>query len=117
MEKIVKIGGQDVRMRVSALIPRLYRFRFNRDMIADMKKLQVSAENFQKTGEFFQDEDFMILENMAYIMAKHADKTVTESVEDWLSGFDGLTDVYTAMPEIFELWAANSVTTSVPVKK
>lgn len=106
-----------MRMRVSALIPRLYRFKFNRDMISDMRKLQISAENFQKTGEIFKDEDFLILENMAYIMAKHADKAVPESVEDWLAEFDGLTDVYTAMPDIFELWAANSVTTSVPVKK
>lgn len=40
MEKTITVGGKDVRMRASALIPRLYRYKFRRDMIADMRQLE-----------------------------------------------------------------------------
>lgn len=39
MEKVFEIDGKEVRMRASALIPRLYRFKFGRDMIKDMTSL------------------------------------------------------------------------------
>lgn len=40
MEKTVIIGGKEVRMRASALIPRLYRFKFGRDIIHDLNQLK-----------------------------------------------------------------------------
>ena len=42
MERTVNISGKEVKMRASALIPRLYRFKFGRDMISDMRQLQKS---------------------------------------------------------------------------
>ncbi len=111
-----------MRMRASALIPRLYRFRFNRDMIVDMNQLQKSAThlvNARKKGENaeFSIQDLTIFENVAYIMAKHADPNIEDSVDEWLESFDGVLSIYEALPQIFELWSLNNQTTSVPRKK
>ena len=40
MVEILNIDGKEVKMRASALIPRIYRFRFGRDMIQDMNSLR-----------------------------------------------------------------------------
>ena len=122
MEKVITMGGREVRMRASALIPRLYRYKFGRDMIADMKLLQRDTKALveaQKAGEAaeFSLEDLTVFENVAYIMAKHADTSVPESIDEWLESFDGVLSIYTALPEIFELWQLNNLTTSVPRKK
>ena len=47
MNQIVMIGGQPVGMRATALIPRLYRFKFGRDMVADMRQLQKAFKKAQ----------------------------------------------------------------------
>ena len=52
MEKTISVGGKDVRMRASALIPRLYRYKFRRDMIADMRKLE---KDFKKATNLPED--------------------------------------------------------------
>lgn len=123
-EKMVKVGGTEVRMRASALIPRLYRFKFGRDMISDMKLLQKDAKAYvdaaaagDTSSAEFTVEDFTVFENVAYMMAKHADPSVPSDIEAWLEQFDGVLDIYEALPDIFDLWAANQMTTSVPVKK
>lgn len=128
MEKVVNVDGKQVRMRASALIPRLYRVKFGRDMIADMRQLQKAynrAANLPKdaTEEEKQDAqlsvlDLTIFENVAYMMAKHADKDhVPDTAEEWLDSLDGVFSVYEVLPHILELWHLTNQTTSVPVKK
>lgn len=128
MEKVVKVDGKEVRMRASALIPRLYRIKFGRDMIADMRQLQKAynrAANLPKeaTEEEKQDAqlsvlDLTIFENVAYMMAKHADKdNVPDTAEEWLDSLDGVFSVYEVLPHILELWHLTNQTTSVPAKK
>lgn len=122
MERTVSIGDTEVRMRASALIPRLYRYKFSRDMIVDMNRLINSATQINRKrskGEQadFSLEDLTIFENAAYIMAKHADPSLPEDVDEWLDGMDGVLSVYQALPQILELWGLNQQTTSVPRKK
>ena len=84
MERTVNVGGKEVKMRASALIPRLYRFKFGRDMIADMRQLQkayLKAVSLPKdaTEEERQDAqlsslDLTIFENTAWLMIKHANE-------------------------------------------
>ena len=111
MIKTVNIEGKEVPMKASALLPRLYRAKFGRDMIADITKLK-------KTYKDSENFSFEVLENLAYMMAKHADKdNVPESVEDWLDQFETTFSLYQALPQIFEVWNNNSKTTSVAAKK
>lgn len=123
MEKTIDFGGQLIPMRASALVPRLYRFKFGRDMISDMRALQRSMENVledRKAGDDAADltlEDITIFENVAYIMAKHADPAVPSEPEEWLDSLEGVFSIYAALPDMLELWGLNNLTTSVPVKK
>lgn len=127
MEKTVNIGGMDVRMRASALIPRLYRFKFGRDMVSDMRQLQRSyakaaALPDTATEEERQDAqlsvlDLTIFENVAWLMAKHADKSVADDPDEWLDSLEGVFTIYEVLPQILELWSMNQATTSTPKKK
>lgn len=123
MEKVIDCGGQQIPMRASALVPRLYRFKFGRDMMSDMRALQKSMENVleaKKAGDDTAEltlDDLTIFENVAYIMAKHADPAVPSDPEEWLDSLEGVFSIYAALPEMLELWGLNNLTTSVPVKK
>ena len=127
MERTVTVGGKEVRMRASALIPRLYRYKFGRDMISDMRQLQKSytkALSLPKnaTEEEKQDAqmsvlDLTIFENVAWLMVRQADPSVPADPDEWLDTIEGVFSVYEILPVILELWNANQATTSVPRKK
>lgn len=127
MEKTVIVGGKEIRMRASALIPRLYRIKFGRDMIADMRQLQKAynrAANLPKdaTEEERQDAqltalDLTIFENVAFMMVKHAGGDIPDTAEEWLDSIDGVFSIYEVLPAIMELWGMTNHTTSVPKKK
>lgn len=127
MEKVILLGNKEYRMRASALIPRLYRIKFGRDMVRDMNQLRQSFEKATRlspdaTEEERQDAqlsvlDLTLFENVAYIMVKHAGEDVPDSPDDWLDSIDGVLSIYEILPAILELWQLNQQTTSIPKKK
>ena len=128
MTRTVNIGGKEVRMRASALIPRLYRVQFGRDMISDMRQLLKSYNKAVKSlGKDVTEEqrqaaqismmDLTIFENVAYMMIKHAGEDVPPTPDEWLDSIDGIFSIYNVMPTILELWGENQKTTSIPKKK
>ena len=128
MTRTVNIGGKEVRMRASALIPRLYRVQFGRDMISDMRQLIKSYNKAVKSlGKDVTEEqrqaaqismmDLTIFENVAYMMIKHAGEDVPPTPDEWLDSIDGIFSIYNVMPTILELWGENQKTTSIPKKK
>ena len=108
-EKTVLVSGKEVRFRSSAAIPRLYRIKFKRDIFKDLSKLEASYKGKADDGEELQIEDLEIFENVAYIMAFHADPTIPGTIEEWLDEFE-MFSIYQILPEILELWGANLVT-------
>lgn len=56
-----------------------------------------------------------MFENIAYIMAKHAEPNVPNTPEEWLDGFN-TSSIYQILPQIIELWGLN-VQTAVQSKK
>lgn len=129
MEKTVVIGGNEYRMRASALIPRLYRFKFGRDVISDMNTLRKAlrkAQDVAQKADATEDEirdaqlgviDLTIFENIAWLLCKHADGTIPDTPDEWLESIDGVFPVYEALPAIIELWDAGASQTSAPAKK
>ena len=123
MEKIIKVGDKEVKMRASALIPRLYRFRFGRDIIKDLTKLKkafdkannLSADATEEEKEEAQlsELDLTIFENVAYIMAKHADPAQPDTPDEWLEQFE-MFSIYQVLPHILQLWNLSTATTSIP---
>ncbi len=126
MEKTLTIDGKQVKMRASALIPRLYRFKFGRDIIKDMMTLKKAYDKVAELPEDATDEekqneqlsvlDLTIFENVAYIMAKHANAEIPDTPDEWLDEFETFS-IYEIMPQILELWNINQKKTSVSKKK
>ena len=104
MEKTINIDGKEVRLRATAAVPRLYRIKFGRDIMQDLSKLSDAYEKATTEQEQFEATDLGLFENVAYIMAKHADKdAVPSSVEEWLDSFE-VFSIYQVLPEILTLW-------------
>lgn len=126
MERTLLIDGKEVKMKASALVPRLYRYKFGRDIIRDMnnlrraymkvQKLPKNATLEQKQAAQFSVLDLTVFENVSYIMAKHADASVPDSPEEWLDQFE-MFSIYEVLPKILELWSISNGTISTPKKK
>lgn len=118
IERSIDVGGRGIRMRASALIPRIYRAKFGRDLITDMRTLQKS---FQAAKEDEDTQlgvnDLTIFENVAWLMARAADPTIPAEPDDWLDSIDGVFSVYEVLPEILALWGEGLQTTSTQRKK
>lgn len=110
LQKTVTISGKEVTFRSSATIPRLYRIKFKRDIFKDLAKLEKSyKDKAGADGSTMEIEDLEIFENVAYIMAYHADHTIPDNIDDWLDQFE-MFSIYEVLPEILELWGNNLIT-------
>ena len=104
--KKIEIDGVEVAFKASAAIPRIYRLKFFRDIYKDIALLEksISAADPENSGlDTFSLEMF---ENIAYIMAKHADANIPDTVEEWLDQFNTFS-IYQVLPQLIELWGLN----------
>ena len=106
LKKTILIDGKEVEFKASASIPRLYRIKFRRDIMQDMMKLQKAYIKSETEGKEFEIIDLEIFENVAYIMAKHADQETPSDIYDWLDEFNTFS-IYEVLPEILQMWALN----------
>ena len=109
MEKTINIDGKEVRLRATAAVPRLYRIKFGRDIMQDLSKLSDAYEKATTEQEQFEATDLGLFENVAYIMAYHADHSIPDNIDDWLDQFE-MFSIYEVLPELLELWGSNLVT-------
>lgn len=115
MMKQIEIDGKQVAFKASAAIPRIYRMKFQRDIYKDLKALEKSmGENSEESSnlDMFSLEMF---ENIAFVMAKHADASIPNTPEEWLDSFNTFS-LYQVLPQLIELWGLN-VKTDVEAKK
>ena len=115
MVKKIEIDGKEVAFRASAAIPRIYRMKFQRDIYKDLAALEKAVgDNTEEVSnlDMFSLEMF---ENIAYIMAKHADPSIPDTPEVWLDEFNTFS-IYQVLPKIIELWGLN-VKVDVEAKK
>ena len=115
IQKNITIDGIDVPFKASATVPRLYRLKFRRDIYQDFAALQKSVgENTEKSSAL-DIESLEVFENIAYIMAKHADAAIPASPDEWLEQFNTFS-IYEILPQLIDLWGLN-VETQVKSKK
>lgn len=115
IKREIEICGKMVPFRSSATVPRLYRAKFKRDIFKDLSKLESSYTGKKSEGREFQIEDLEIFENVAYIMAYHADNSIPSTIEEWLDQFE-MFSIYEVLPQILELWGDN-MQTDIAAKK
>ncbi|ADL03375.1 hypothetical protein [Lacrimispora saccharolytica] len=116
LKKDIEIDGKLVPFRASATIPRLYRAQFKRDIFKDLLKLERSIQSNDEESSELPIDDLEMFENVAYIMAKHADPKQPGTPEDWLDQFDTFS-IYSILPQILDLWNLNTYTESESKKK
>lgn len=112
--KEIEIDGKLVPFKASAAIPRLYRAQFRRDIFKDLMKLGKAIKK-EDGEEDLANTDLEMFENVAYIMAKHADPAQPDTPEEWLDQFSTFS-IYTVLPKLLELWHIN-ISTDVESKK
>ena len=116
MTKKIQIDGKDVVFKASAAIPRIYRLKFHRDIYKDLRDLEKAVDSSSAEESNLDLFSLEMFENIAYIMAKHADPTaVPDSPEEWLDEFSTFS-IYQVLPQIIELWGLN-VRSDVEAKK
>lgn len=129
MKREVEVCGKTVAFGSSALLPKIYRIHFGKDMISDMNRLRKSyqaakalpetATQEEKEAAALDEIDLTIFERVAWAMAYHADRDgqVPSDPDEWLESFDGVFSIYEIFPVILDLWGLNNKTTSIPAKK
>lgn len=115
MKRNIVIDGQEVAFRASAAIPRIYRMRFHRDIFKDLKDLEKGIDKNNPENSSLDLFSLEMFENIAYVMAKHADPSIPDTPEEWLDGFNTFS-IYQVLPQIIELWGLNTQT-EVQAKK
>ncbi len=116
IKKNIKVDDIDVPFKASAAVPRLYRLKFGRDIYKDFAKLQKSVGDGNAENSDLDIESLEVFENIAFIMAKHADPDhVPDSPDEWLENFNTFS-IYEVLPKLIELWGLN-VETQAESKK
>ena len=115
LTQTIEIDGQPVKFRASAAISRIYRLRFHRDIYKDLSLLEKSISKQDEDNSGLDLFSLEMFENIAYIMAKHADPNIPDTPEEWLDNFNTFS-IYQILPKLIELWGLN-VQTDVQSKK
>ena len=113
--KKIEIDGKGVLFRASAAIPRLYRIKFRRDIYKDLAQLEKAVDENVADGSMLDTFSLELFENIAFVMAKHADPNIPDTPEEWLEEFNTFS-IYQVLPQIIELWGLN-VETEVQNRK
>ena len=111
----IEIDGKQVPFKASAAVPRIYRIKFQRDIYRDLTALEKAVGKNEEGTSNLDLFSLEMFENIAYVMAKHADPEVPDSPEEWLDEFNTFS-IYQVLPKIIELWGLN-VKTDVEAKK
>ena len=110
IKKNIVIDGREVPFKASAAVPRLYRLKFGRDIYRDFASLQTNVEEEDAEKSGLDIESLEVFENIAFVMAKHADPdNVPDSPDDFLEQFNTFS-IYEILPQLIELWGLNTAT-------
>lgn len=116
IKKNILVDGMEVPFKASAAVPRLYRLKFHREIYKDFSDLQKSVGENDSENSALDIESLEVFENIAYIMAKHAQPDVVpDSPDEWLESFNTFS-IYEILPQLIELWGLN-IETQVESKK
>ena len=111
----IEIDGKQVAFKASAAIPRIYRLKFQRDIYKDLRVLEKSIGDEDENSSNLDLFSLEMFENIAFVMAKHAEPSIPNTPEEWLDGFNTFS-IYQVLPQLIELWGLN-VKTDIEAKK
>ncbi len=110
IKKNIIVDGIEVPFKASAAVPRLYRLKFHRDIYKDFAALQTNVKEGDEENSTLDIESLEVFENIAFIMAKHADpENVPDNPDDFLEQFNTFS-IYEILPQLIGLWGLNTAT-------
>lgn len=115
MKQNIEIDGKQVPFKASAAIPRIYRMKFHRDIYKDLRALEKAVGDGDEEKSNLDLFSLEMFENIAYVMAKHANPEIPDTPEEWLDGFNTFS-IYQILPQLIQLWGLN-VQTDINTKK
>ncbi|MCD8395880.1 MAG: hypothetical protein LUD12_01600 [Lachnospiraceae bacterium] len=115
LTRTIDISGIPTTFKASAAVPRIYRLKFGRDIFKDLRSLEKSVGEGDAENSNLDMFSLELFEDLAWVMAKHYDKTIPNSPEEWLEQFETFS-IYQVLPQLIELWGLNTQT-QVEAKK
>lgn len=115
MKQNIEIDGKQVPFKASAAIPGIYQMKFHRDICKDLRSLEKAIGDGSEANSNLDMFSLEMFENIAYVMAKHADPSIPDTPEEWLDEFNTFS-IYQVLPQLIHLWGLN-VQTDVQSKK
>lgn len=109
VSKEIMIDGVLVKFRASAAVPRIYRLKFGRDIYKDLNALEKSVGEGNEESSNLDLFSLEMFEDLAWVMAKHADPNVPNTPDEWLEEFNTFS-IYQILPELIDLWGLNTQT-------
>lgn len=116
MTRNIIIDEKEVVFKASAAIPRIYRLKFGRDIYRDLAALEKNIGENEEGKSNLDLVSLEMFENIAYVMAKHADPAIPNTPEEWLDEFNTFS-IYQILPQLIELWGLNVKTDAEAKKK
>jgi len=107
--KTINIDGINTTFRASAAIPRIYRIKFGRDIYKDLRSLEKGVGDGDEENSNLDMFSLEMFEDLAWVMAKHADPSVPDSPDEWLEQYNTFS-IYQVLPQLIELWGLNTQT-------
>jgi hypothetical protein len=106
MEKTIVIDGKEVKFKSTGATPLRYKAQFHKDYFSEIMKLSMLEKlgNLNKdivTSEDLEGLDFEVFYNIAWTMAKTADKEILDPLT-WLDSFDTF-PMIEIIPELQEM--------------
>ena len=112
MERVIKIGDKEVKLRSSAATYIKYRRVFKEDLF---KTLQEMTKEIGEDGDI-PDGAVAVLLQAAFIMAGQADPKLTNDIDTWLEQFE-LMDTVNGIQGVFEMLMGDQATIDEAKKK
>lgn len=116
MTRNITIDEKEVAFKASAAIPRIYRLKFGRDIYRDLAALEKNVGENEEGKSNLDLVSLEMFENIAYVMAKHADPNIPNTPEEWLDEFNTFS-IYQILPQLIDLWGLNVKTDAEAKKK
>ena len=115
MTKTIEIDGKQVEFKASAAIPRIYRMKYGRDIFVDLDKANKEMQSNREENSGISIQTLEAFEDIAYLMAKHADPSIPDTAEEWLADFN-VFSIYMVLEQIIELWNLSELTQAIAKK-
>ena len=107
MKRNILVDGIEVPFKASAALPRMYRLKFGRDIFKDFSQLRQNVSDNDSGNSGLDIESLEVFENIAWMMAKHADpENVPDDIDTFFEQFN-IFSIYEILPELIDLWGFN----------